>query len=114
MLTGVTALDHKRPLLGVAEDALAPMWKWRRAPVVAVAALGTSAFSNTTTPGGPVRHIAAYVAAPTPVATSMQAVEPRRHAVLAEDALTILQPRGATRTPKAVERWRSAAWTASS
>jgi hypothetical protein len=81
----------------------AAMWKWPRVLVVAVAALGVAACSSITMqgyadnqlPARPIQHIAAYVAAPTPLATSMQAgiaEHARRHAVLAEDALTILPP----------------------
>jgi hypothetical protein len=43
----------------------------------------------------PIQHIAAYVAAPTTLATSMQASiaeQAPKHAVLAEDALTLLPP----------------------
>jgi hypothetical protein len=46
-------------------------------------------------PATPIQHIAAYVAAPTTLATSMQASigeQARKHAMLAEDALTILPP----------------------
>ncbi len=78
------------------------MWKLSSALAV-VLAVGASACSNTTMqgyadrdlPANTVRHIAAYVAAPTPVASSMQASitnEAHNRGIWAEDALTILPP----------------------
>ncbi len=68
-----------------------------------MAAFGLAASSSTTMqgyadrqlPAKPIQHVVIYVAAPTPLAPSMQASiaeQARRHAVLAEDALTILPP----------------------
>lgn len=68
-----------------------------------VGALGLAHCTNTTItgyadrdlPSKPVQHIAAYVAAPGPVASSMEASiadEAHKRGVLAEDALTILPP----------------------
>ncbi len=70
---------------------------------VVTAALGLSGCVNTSIqgyadrnlPADTIQHIAAYVAAPGPLATSMQASiaeEARKRGVLAEDALTILPP----------------------
>src|SRR5580693_8161600 len=78
------------------------MWRLYSA-LVAVAAFGLSACTSTSMQGyadrdlptNTVQHIAAYVAAPLPLATSMQASigdEARKHGAASEDALTILPP----------------------
>lgn len=70
---------------------------------ILVAALGLSGCVNTSMqgyadrnpPANTIQHIAAYVTAPGPLASSMQASiaeEARKRGILAEDALTILPP----------------------
>ena len=52
-------------------------------------------YADRNLPANTIQHIASYVAAPGPLATSMQASvaeEARKRGVLAEDALTILPP----------------------
>ena len=78
------------------------MWKLSSALVV-VLALALSGCTNTSMqgyadrdlPANTVQHIAAYVAAPAPLASSIQASiadEARKRGILAEDALIILPP----------------------
>ena len=78
------------------------MWN-ASSSVVVVVALGLAACTNTSMQGyadrdlptNTVQHIAAYVAAPLPLATSMQANiqdEARKRGALAEDAFNILPP----------------------
>lgn len=78
------------------------MWN-ASSSVVVVAALSLAACSSTTMQGyadrdlptKSIQHVAAYVAAPGPLAANMQASiaeEARKRGILAEDALTILPP----------------------
>lgn len=78
------------------------MWK-SSSTIGVVVALGLSGCSNTTMqgyadrdlPSKTIQHIAAYVAAPGPLASNMQASiseEARKRGILAEDALAILPP----------------------
>jgi hypothetical protein len=71
--------------------------------LVALAAFGLTGCTSTSMqgyadkelPANTLQHIAAYVAAPLPLATSMQASigdEARKHGASSEDALTILPP----------------------
>ena len=76
------------------------MWKLHGAVFVALVLAGCSnttiqGYADRDLPAKPVQHIAVYVAAPAPLATSMQASiveQARKRGVLAEDALTILPP----------------------
>ena len=58
-----------------------------------------------------VHHVAAYVAAPTPLAPACRLAwrAARTHGALAEDALTILRRQSATRTLESARRSRRAA-----
>jgi hypothetical protein len=77
--------------------------RWLSSSLVAVAAFGLAGCTKTSMQGyadrdlptNTLQHIAAYVAAPLPLATSMQASigdEALKHGVSSEDALIILPP----------------------
>jgi len=86
-----------RPGAGMMGDSL---WKLSSVLVVLLVLAGCSnttiqGYADRDLPAKPIQHIAAYVAAPGPLAASMQASiaeEARKRGVLAEDALTILPP----------------------
>jgi hypothetical protein len=76
------------------------MWKLCRGCLSALLLSGCVAasiqgYADRQLPANPVRHIAAYVAGPGPLVSSMQssiAVEARKRGIQVEDALTILPP----------------------
>jgi len=74
---------------------------WKALAVVAILGLpgcvntSMQGYADRNLPANTVQHIAAYVTAPGPLASSMQvsiAEEARKRGILAEDALTILPP----------------------
>jgi hypothetical protein len=76
------------------------MWKPSGATVLALVLAGCSSttiqgYADRDLPAKPIQHIAAYVSAPAPLATSMQASileQAHKRGAFAEDALTILPP----------------------